>query len=178
MTAQCHSQFHLRSGWEVRLVRKSKIIASALLFAASAVNAEAPLPPPSHDASQARCSIQRFVNAVNRHDLTKISTIQIFANEIGQVSTTNAPAFFASFDVGTKLTDRDPLTIRNIAVLEIDVTSPIYLATLERKYSEKRYWAVWIFQFESDNIIVARRADELWRLLERGSFAFGSCAAD
>lgn len=157
-------------------MKKANIIAVALFFAASASNAELPLPPIPHDASQARCAIQRFIDAVNGHDLAKISTTQIFANEIGQVSETNAPAFFASFDVGTKLTDRDPLTIRNIAVLELNEVSPIYLATLERKYADKRYWAVWVFQFKSNNVIVARRADELWPLLERGSFAFASCA--
>lgn len=157
-------------------MKKANFFALALFFAASAGNAELPNPPALHDASQARCKIQRFVDAVNSHDLAKISTTQIFANEIGQVSETNAPAFFASFDVGTKLTRRDPLTLRDIAVLELNESAPIYLATLERKH--QNYWAVWVFAFNRNNISVARRADELWPLLERGAFAFGSCAVE
>ncbi len=157
-------------------MRLAGFMLSALFLAASA-QAEFPPPPPPHDASQARCAIERFIDAVNRHDLSEISTTRVFANEVGQVSEDNAPEFFTSFDVGTVLTKRDPLTIRNVAVLELNEVFPIYLATIERKYAKERYWAVWLFQFKTNDIVVARRADELWPLLERGSFAFTSCGS-
>ena len=139
------------------------------------VRAETVAPPPPHEPSKARCNIQGFVDAITAKDLAQVSKIKIYADEVGRVSSANADEFFATFDVGTSLTKRDPLLVRKVAVLEINSVSPIYLASVERKYAEERYWAVWLFQFKTNEITVARRADELWPLLERGAFAFSPC---
>ena len=142
---------------------------------ASIANATLPPPPPPHDATRARCAIERFVDAINRHDLASVSSTRIIAGDVGQVSDKTTDEFFNSFDVGSKLSNGDPLLVKEVSVLELDGVAPIYLAQIQRKYSEKSYWSVWIFQFESNKLILARRADELWRLLERGSFAFAPC---